>query len=141
MAYKISCRAHFDAAHFLKGHKGRCRNIHGHRWEVVAYFEGDELIKTGTSRDMLIDFGDIKSVLKSLADSLDHSLIYEIGTLSKNTIDALNDEGFVLNEVMFRPTAENFAKFFFDKLSEKNLPVKKVEVYETPDNFAEYTKD
>lgn len=141
MSYNISCRAHFDAAHFLKGHSGRCSNLHGHRWEIIACFEKDELIKEGTSRDMVVDFGDIKPMLKSIADSLDHTFIYEVGSLSKAAIDVLKDEGFELREVGFRPTAENFAKFFYDKLKNSGLCVKSVCVYETPDNCAEYSED
>ncbi len=38
----------------------------------------------------------------------------------------------------FRPTAENFARCFYEKLREKDLPVYRVTVYETPDNCAVY---
>ena len=41
-------------------------------------------------------------------------------------------------EVPYRPTAENFAKFFYDELSKEGLNVSSVKIYETPDNCAEY---
>lgn len=55
-----------------------------------------------------MDFGDLKRDLKALADELDHTLIYESGTLRAKTVEALLEEGFRLTEVAFRPTAENF---------------------------------
>mgnify|MGYP000320293802 CR=1 FL=1 len=34
--YYLQTKASFDAAHFLWKYEGKCRNIHGHRWNVVA---------------------------------------------------------------------------------------------------------
>ncbi|MFR5093184.1 MAG: 6-pyruvoyl trahydropterin synthase family protein [Adlercreutzia equolifaciens] len=47
-------------------------------------------------------------------------------------------EGFALFIVPFRTTAENLAKWFFDALAARGLPVAQVEVYETPNNCAYY---
>ena len=41
-------------------------------------------------------------------------------------------------EVPYRPTAEHFAKAFYETLSADGLPVLSVTVYETPDNCARY---
>ena len=38
----------------------------------------------------------------------------------------------------FRTTAENLARYFFDKLANKGFPVSQVDVYETPNNCAIY---
>ncbi len=99
---------------------------------------GDSLQHEGTKRGMLIDFGDLKKAVRELADSFDHALIYEKGSLKDNTIAAMNDEGFHIIEVPFRPTAENFAEHFHKLLTAKGLPVGSVIVYETPDNCAVY---
>ena len=40
--------------------------------------------------------------------------------------------------VHYRPTAENFAKYFFDKFLEYGFDVAEVTVYETPNNCATY---
>ena len=29
----LKAEGEFDSAHFLSGYKGKCANIHGHRWE------------------------------------------------------------------------------------------------------------
>ena len=139
--YALKTQAHFDAAHFLYGYEGKCRNIHGHRWVVEAEINGESLQKNGIQRDMLIDFGDFKRELKNLADFYDHSLIYENNSLREKTLSALKEENFRLIEIPFRPTAENFAKMFFDMLKEKNLPVSRVTVYETPENCAVYSEE
>ena len=34
--YVLQTEQSFDAAHFLKDYKGKCSNIHGHRWRVVV---------------------------------------------------------------------------------------------------------
>ena len=69
---------------------------------------------------------------------MDHTLIYEENTLRPKTLEALDEEGFHLVKVPFRPTAENFSEYFFRKMEEKGYPVKRAIVYETPNNCAAY---
>ncbi len=139
--YYLKTSASFDSAHFLHGYIGKCANIHGHRWTVEVSVSGREPEQTGEKRGMLIDFGDLKKILRGLADSFDHALIYESGSLKAATLGALNDEGVSLIDVPFRPCAENFARHFYELLSDKGLSVKSVTVYETPDNCAVYEVD
>ena len=98
----------------------------------------ETLQEVGNYRDMVIDFGDVKKAVRDLADSYDHALIYEEGTLQRATVEALLAEGFRLIAVPFRPTAEQFSKCFYEKLSSDGLPVRRVAVYETPENCAVY---
>lgn len=123
---------------FLSGYEGKCSNLHGHRWRVVARIAMDELNKEGQTRDMVIDFGDFKSALKKLTDALDHSFIFETGSLKERTVAALKDEGFLLHEVPFRPTAEQFSRYFYEQLKGLNFPVYDISVYETPTNCSTY---
>ena len=136
--YYIKSENHFDAAHFLKGYEGKCHNLHGHRWRVVVEVAGQELSTDKQTRDMLFDFGDLKSALKKMCDNLDHSLIYEEGSLKDATIAALSDEDFRMVAVPFRPTAERFSQYFFEGMKAKGFPVHRVDVYETPTNYASY---
>ena len=137
--YYLKSEAAFDSAHFLSGYDGKCKNLHGHRWRVVAEIKSETLSNEKQTRGMVIDFSDLKSALKGICDDLDHCLIYEEGSLKSKTIEALKDEDFKLIPVPFRPTAENFAKHFFDLLKNKGFNVNKVEVYETPNNSAIYS--
>ena len=136
--YQLKAKAAFDSAHFLSGYKGKCANLHGHRWTIEVIEEQEDLQTEGVCRGMLIDFGDLKKALWALADFYDHALIYEEGSLRQTTVQALQEESFRLIPVPFRPTAECFAKHFFHQLQQQNLPVKRVIVYETPDNCAAY---
>lgn len=139
--YSLKTTAAFDSAHFLYGYNGKCRNIHGHHWVIEAEITGHELQNSGEQKDMLIDFSDFKHIVKSLADSYDHSLIYEKGSLKNKTLEALREENFHLIELSCRPTAENFARLFFDTLKQNGLPISKITVYETPENGACYEED
>ncbi len=136
--YLIRSECSFDAAHFLKGYSGKCRNLHGHRWRIVAELKGETLSEEERTRGMLLDFGDLKGLLKEKCDALDHCLIYEAGSLREKTLEALREEEFRLVEVPFRPTAENFARYFFEEIQRAGFPVRRVEVFETPTNCAVY---
>ena len=136
--FELKTSASFDSAHFLSGYQGKCSNLHGHRWKIEVTVGQEALQEEGNYRGMVIDFGDVKHAVKALADSYDHAMIYEEGTLQRATVEALLAEGFRLIAVPFRPTAEQCAKCFSEKLTADGLPVRRVAVYETPENCAVY---
>lgn len=131
--YIVKTEDSFDSAHFLARYNGKCRNIHGHRWRVVIEIAGENL-----DDGMVVDFTDIKAALKALTDNLDHSLVMEKDTLKPQTYECLVDEGFRIMIMDFRPTAENFVKYFFDEIKNKGFNIRAAEVYETPNNCARY---
>lgn len=136
--YILKTDAHFDSAHFLSGYEGKCSNIHGHRWSVEIEVGSEALQAEGCNRGMIVDFSMLKKDLKQIADSFDHCLIIETGSLKPKTMEALQEENFKIVEVDFRPTAENLSKYFFDKITDKGYNVVKATVYETPKNCATY---
>lgn len=136
--YTLKAKASFDAAHFLQGHGGKCKNLHGHRWEVLAEVSGADLEAEGKSRGMLIDFADFKKALRNLAEEFDHMTIIEEGSMRESTLLALKEEGFTIISLPFRPTAEHLAKYFYDKMLAMGMPMKAMTIYETPDNCASY---
>lgn len=137
--YILKTSAAFDSAHFLSGYNGKCANLHGHHWVIEVEAGAEQLQQSGEKRGMVIDFGDLKKAVRALADSFDHATIYETGTLRAATIAAFREEGFRLIEVPYRPTAEHFARAFYEELRAQGIPVLAVTVYETPDNCARYT--
>lgn len=139
--YYLEAECSFDAAHFLKGYQGKCKNIHGHRWRVVASVQGETLQESGSQAGMLRDFGDLKADLKALAEELDHALLVEAGSLRPKTVAALEQEGFRMVLLPFRTTAENFARCFYEKLTAQGYDVHEIAVYETPTNCARYRKE
>ena len=139
--YYLKTEASFDAAHFLWKYEGKCRNIHGHRWNVAVEIKSQVLKQEGQTRGMIVDFGDLKKDLKEICEFFDHSLIYEKGSLRTETVTALLNESFHLEEVLFRPTAENIDYYFYKKLIDLGYGVHRVTVYETPNNCAVYEEE
>lgn len=138
--YTLKTEASFDSAHFLSGYEGKCRNIHGHRWRIVAEIYSDKLVDSGQERGMLVDFSHFKHVLKREADELDHALIIEKNSLPEELYNMLCSNGFRVISLDFRPTAENLSEYFYRRLSANGFKVKEVCVYETPNNCAAYSE-
>ncbi|MCY6959831.1 6-carboxytetrahydropterin synthase QueD [Clostridium brassicae] len=136
--YILKSEHSFDSAHFLAGYEGKCNNIHGHRWKVEIEVQSEKLIENGQLEGMVIDFGDLKRDLKEMVDYYDHALIIQEGTMRRETLKCIIEDGFKVINVNFRPTAENFAKFFFKAMKNKGYNVKRATVYETPTNSAIY---
>ncbi len=136
--YEIQAEQSFDAAHFLKGYLGKCKNLHGHRWRVLATVQGEQLQDSGSQRGMLVDFGALKAHLGAMTQELDHALLVEEGSLMPETLRALTAEEFRMVMLPFRTTAENLARYFYDRLSALGYQVREIAVYETPTNCARY---
>lgn len=134
--YTVKTKECFDAAHFLAGYKGKCSNLHGHRWQIEVEVQAQDL----DAGEMVVDFTNLKRDLKQLTEELDHCMIIEKGSLQENTMKALESERFRVVEVPFRPTAEQFAKYFYEKMCDMGHAVRKTVVYETPNNCASYEK-
>lgn len=114
MSWMLSVRDKFQAAHFLKGYRGKCEKIHGHTFEVEVKVKVGKLDKTGIG----VDFNVIKQKLAKILP--DHTLLNEV--------------------YAFNPTAENLARRFFMELR-KDFPVKEVTVWESEDASASYTEN
>lgn len=134
--YQLTTEHSFDSAHFLAGYDGKCGNLHGHRWRVLLTVQSETLREDRQQKGMCVDFAELKKDLRTELDALDHVLIIEQGSLRESTMKALQEEKFQVVEMPFRPTAENFARYFYELFTLKGYPVAKVEVYETPNNSA-----
>lgn len=119
--FELTVRGHFDAAHRLVGYEGKCRNLHGHRWEVALTVEAEELDDLG----MACDFGLMKGVLhEQVLDVLDHG--------------CLNDQAPFDVE---NPTAEKIARWAFERCKGRFGPngrLRSVTVWEAPDAWVRY---
>lgn len=107
-------RFRFEASHVLPHHTGKCRDLHGHGYELEVLCRGPIDPATG----MLVDFADLKSLVQDrVLDHLDHKH---------------------LNDVLENPTAEELAVWIYDALAATDLPLDEVRLYETPTCFAVY---
>ena len=136
--YQLTTEHSFDSAHFLAGYNGKCGNLHGHRWRVLLTVQSETLREDRQQKGMCVDFAELKKDLRTELDALDHVLIIEQGSLRESTMKAMQEEQLQVVEMPFRPTAENFARYFYELFTLKGYPVAKVEVYETPNNSAVY---
>ena len=115
--YEISVREHFDAAHALKGYRGKCERLHGHRYEVVVTLRANKLDDIG----LAYDFSVIKKHLREVLSRFDHNTLNEVVPFDK-----------------INPSAENIAVKIYEELHRMELPIVTVQVCESPDSWVTY---
>ena len=62
---KLGVTEYIDCAHFLPGHH-RCGSLHGHTYRIDVVIEGE------TKQGMVIDFEDLKMVIRDVLKDYDH---------------------------------------------------------------------
>ncbi|MCX2962016.1 6-carboxytetrahydropterin synthase QueD [Rodentibacter caecimuris] len=140
--FKISKEFSFDMAHLLDNHDGKCQNLHGHTYKLQVEITGD-LHENGAKKSMVMDFSDLKNtVKKAILDPMDHAFIYDQTSERESKIAVLLQE---LNSktfaVPFRTTAEEMARFIFNRLKyDEKLAVSAIRLWETPTSFCEYSE-
>lgn len=141
--FKIKSQVQFDMAHYLSGYNGKCANIHGHRYTLIATLASKKLQKEGQLRGMVDDFSNFKAVLKEIGDIFDHKFILEDNEEGRTLANKLADmpNNFEIYFVPYRPTAEEMSRDIFNRLKEADLPVYEVELFETPNNSCTYSED
>lgn len=140
--FKLKSEIQFDMAHYLSGYKGKCANIHGHRYKLIATLKADKLHEEGQIRGMVEDFGEFKKALKIIADMFDHKLIMEDNEEGREILSKLKEiSNFEILLLPFRTTAEEMARYIYNKLKEMNFPIYEVELFETPTNSIIYSEE
>ena len=122
--FEVTVEAGFSSGHYLRNYHGKCENPHGHNYRVFVTLAGAELDPSG----LLLDFKQLKNVLRPVVDYLDHQMINDLPPF-----DELN------------PSAENLAHYFFTmtatqltEMTSGRVRVKDCTVYETDTSFARY---
>jgi queuosine biosynthesis protein QueD len=136
---------HFEAAHALNGYDGKCRNIHGHSYELRVTVKGMPLDEPGNPKNgMVIDFHDLKQIVnQEVVDKFDHAFI--IGNNMPEDFVEITKRNFdKVVELPYQPTTENMLSDFAERIK-KRLP-QHVELYsitlqETRDNIAEWREE
>jgi len=116
--YVLTVEDTFASAHQLRGYKGKCENIHGHNWKVVLSVKGRKLNNIG----LLIDFNDLKAILKGITGFLDHKNLNEIPPF-----DTLNPSSELIAEFICNETSRELKKFD----SDSDIEVESVTVWES----------
>jgi 6-pyruvoyltetrahydropterin/6-carboxytetrahydropterin synthase len=122
--FEVTVEDTFAAGHYLRNYKGKCENPHGHNYRVRVTLASTQLDKAG----LLLDFKDLREVMKHVIDRLDHRMINDIAPFT--TVN---------------PSAENLAKYFYDETNSKlrgetagRVGVKSVTIWETDETTATY---
>lgn len=108
----------FDSAHSLPnvpdGHK--CKEVHGHTYRLTVFLEGDLDPDLG----WVMDFAELKKVVKPVVDEIDHKYMNEI-------------------EGLENPTCEIIAKWIWDRIKPGIPQLMKIQLDETPTSGAVYS--
>jgi len=121
--FEVTVEDSFAAGHYLRNYKGKCENPHGHNYKIRVTLAGKELDKAG----LLLDFKDLREVMKHVIERLDHQMINDIVPFTE-----------------LNPSAENLAKYFYDQVTGnvRELPagarVSDIVVWETDTASAQY---
>jgi len=122
--YEIAVESHFDAAHFLRGYRGKCEALHGHRFRVVARVSAAKLNDAG----MAYDFAELKKHLNDILDKYDHTCLNDVSPFDK-----------------INPSSEHLATIIHGELKKKLagtvVSVSSIEVWESPQSWATYRPD
>jgi 6-pyruvoyltetrahydropterin/6-carboxytetrahydropterin synthase len=154
-----------DMGHRVPNHKSKCRNLHGHSYEIEVGVDDKVIDTKGTCDEgMVIDFGDLKQIMMDYIDNnFDHGFVmYENDILAHDfrgyqegraeSADK-EHEGLYIADipkqkiifVPFVPTAENLAKYWFElikiPLENRKIKIHHVKVWETPTSTATYSVD
>lgn len=133
---------HFEAAHALVGYDGKCRNIHGHSYELQVTVKGMPIDESGNPKNgMVIDFHDLKRIVnEEVVERLDHSFI--IGTnMPDDFVESAKRNFDKIVCVNYQPTTENMLADFVERIKVKlpqNVELHSVRLQETRDSFAEW---
>lgn len=121
--YKLKIITDFDAAHQLRGYKGKCENIHGHNWKVEVEVTSVTLDEIG----LAIDFKELKHITNEVISMLDHRFLNEIEPFDK-----------------INPSSENIAKWIYmtlkDKFTNSSVMLHSVTVWESENAAATYSE-
>ena len=119
--YQVSVEQHFDAAHYLREYGGKCENMHGHRFKVVATVGAEKLDDTG----LAYDFAELKKHLTEIISQYDHTCINEIAPFDK-----------------INTSSENIARTICEQLTQKlpgGIELLNIQVWESPQSCVTYT--
>jgi 6-pyruvoyltetrahydropterin/6-carboxytetrahydropterin synthase len=131
--YSVTKRIDFCYGHRLLDYDGICKHPHGHNAVAEIEVRTDAL----DMRNMVVDFSDIKRVVKGWIDrELDHKMILRHDDPLVKPLQSLGEPIFIVDS---NPTVERIARLIYEVSHAEGLPVVRVTVWETPTSWATYT--
>jgi len=131
--YLVTKRIEFCYGHRLLDYDGVCKHPHGHNASVEIDVRTDSL----DMRNMVVDFSDIKRIVKGWIDrELDHKMILRRDDPLVEPLRALGEPMYLLES---NPTVERIAKLIYDEGRALGVNIQAVRVWETPTSVATYS--
>lgn len=132
MGYSVTKRIDFCYGHRLLEYDGVCRHLHGHN----AMVEIDIAADTLDALNMVVDFSDVKRLVKSWIDrELDHKMILRS---DDPLVPVLQAQGEPVVLIDSNPTAERLARLIYEQGRAMGFNVTEVRFWETPSSCASY---
>jgi 6-pyruvoyltetrahydropterin/6-carboxytetrahydropterin synthase len=132
--YLVTKRIEFCYGHRLLDYDGVCKHPHGHNASVEIDVRTDSL----DPRNMVVDFSDIKRIVKGWIDrELDHKMILRSDDPLVAPLRALGEPMYLLES---NPTVERIAKLIYDQGRALGVDILAVRVWETPTSVATYSE-
>ena len=130
-----------DTAHRLSCHKGKCANLHGHRYEYAISIE----VKGTIENTEFVDFYDLKKQVRDELDTLlDHGVLLKVCPANEPLIAVLTALQNKLTLLVQEPTVEAMTEWLSVRLN--NLPglegrLVQLTIYETPTNYCTWVRE
>jgi 6-pyruvoyltetrahydropterin/6-carboxytetrahydropterin synthase len=133
----------FETGHALFGYDGKCRNVHGHSYNLAVTVIGQPLTEEGHAKlGMVLDFGDLKEIVKEeIIDPFDHATVFNKNTPHIALAQTLEKEGHKVILADYQPTSENMVIDFASRIMSrlpKGVSLFSLKLRETGTAYAEW---
>lgn len=134
MQIRLYKEVSFDASHRLLHYRGKCHQLHGHRWKVEIWLSGE----TDDQTNILVDYNEIKSFV----DRYDHQIILNESDPMVPRIEEFHPVIATPGD----PTSELLAALIRDgieseySVADRRIRVDTIRVWESPTCYAEITR-
>lgn len=134
---RITKEFSFETAHALDGHDGKCKDIHGHSYQLKITLLGQPSVDTASPKcGMVMDFADLKLIVKKhVFDVFDHALVLRNDSRFKG-VENKNERVLYVD---YQPTCENMLLDMVTRLqSELGNTLHSAQLRETATSYAEW---
>ena len=140
---RITKQFSFETGHALYGYDGKCKNIHGHSYQLFVTVIGkpisnSEHVKFG----MVIDFSDLKKIInEEIVNVFNHATVFNKNTPHVELAKELSDRGHDVILVDYQPTSEMMVIDFVQKIKNRlpnTIKLHALKLQETTTCYAEW---
>ncbi|MFM1879491.1 MAG: hypothetical protein RLZZ241_2357 [Bacteroidota bacterium] len=133
----------FETGHALYGYDGKCRNVHGHSYNLAVTVIGEPISEAENVKlGMVLDFGDLKTIVREeIIDPFDHATIFNKNTPHVELANALANQGHKVILAAYQPTSENMVVDFASRIRArlpKGVSLFSLKLRETATAYAEW---